>query len=79
MIFTRRVWNERVEQLGDVWRMRKGTHAASAIVVSHPLGVELRLMIGDDLRHSQVFKDDDEPLLALADEWKAAMAAKGWS
>ena len=39
----------------------------------------MRLMIGDDLRHSQVSKDEDEPLMALVEEWKAAMAAKGGS
>lgn len=77
-IFTRREWSGEYEELGDIWRLTKGWRHARAVVVTHPLGVELRLLIDDDLQQSQMHRDDDT-LLDQAEMWKQAMVAKGWT
>lgn len=78
LIFTRRNWYGKAEELGDVWILVKGNRDARAQLVTNPLGVELRILIDGDLRESLVGRYDDEPLMALADKWKAALGEKGW-
>ena len=78
LIFTRRDWYGTAEPLGEIWRLEKNGRRARAAVVTNPLGVELRILVADDLCESLVGRYDDEPLMALADKWKAAMIAKGW-
>ena len=63
--------------LGDVWTLRKEEKVARCILVTHPLGWELRLMTTDLLR-SQVCRSSEE-ILNTHEQWKAAMLAKGWS
>ena len=55
--------------------MRKGEKVVR-ILVSHPLGWELRVMTPDLLR-SQVCRSS-EKILSTQEAWKAAMLAKGW-
>ena len=76
-IFTRREWTGAYEKLGELWTMTKGRRAATALVVTHPLGVELRLVVDDELLQSQAHRDDDQ-LLDQSNNWKTAMQAKGW-
>ena len=78
LIFTRRNWYGTAEPLGELWTLAKDGRHACAAVLSNPLGVELRILIQDDLRESLVARYDDEPLMALADKWKAALIDKGW-
>ena len=69
-------WEGHPVELGDAWVMRKGDRVARCILVTHPLGWELRLMTPDLLR-SQVCRSSDEILKTL-EEWKAAMVGKDW-
>lgn len=78
LIFTRRPWYGKAEELGDVWRLEKNGLQARAAVVMNPLGVELRIIVAGELWESLVARYDDEPLMVLADKWKAALAEKGW-
>jgi hypothetical protein len=55
-------------ELGDAWTLRKGGKVARCILVTHPLGWELRLMTTDLLR-SQVCRSSDEILNTHA-QWK---------
>ena len=63
--------------LGDAWILRKGDEVARCILVTHPLGWELRLMTTDLLR-SQVCRSSEE-VLSTHERWKAAMLEKGWN
>ncbi|HVL67168.1 MAG TPA: hypothetical protein VM364_07885 [Vicinamibacterales bacterium] len=79
LIFTRREWDGRAIELGELWVLRKGPRTARASVATHPRGVELRLEIDGELQpESRVFAEDDEPLFALAAAWRALLEAKGW-
>lgn len=57
--------------------MRKGDKVATCLLVSNPLGWELRLMT-TDLLQSQVCRSSDE-MLSTQEAWKAAMLSKGWA
>ncbi len=69
-------WDGHPVELGDAWIMRKGEKVARCILVSHPLGWELRLMMIDLLR-SQVCRSSAQ-VLDTSEQWKAAMIEKGW-
>ena len=57
-------------------RCGKGDKVARCLLVTHPLGWELRLMTSDLLR-SQVCRSSQE-ILDTHEAWKAAMVEKGW-
>lgn len=67
----REYWNGDPIELGDAWTLRKGEKIARCILVTHPLGWELRLMTNDLLR-SQVCRSSDE-ILDTHEAWKTAM------
>ena len=70
-------WDGDPLELGDAWILRKGEKVARCILVTHPLGWELRLMTSDLLR-SQVCRSSARISYSLAprsflipcgDEW----------
>jgi hypothetical protein len=69
-------WNGHPVELGNAWILRKGNKVARCVLVTHPLGWELRLMTPDLLR-SQVCRSSEE-VLNSHEQWKAAMIVKGW-
>jgi hypothetical protein len=71
-------WDGQARELGTLWTSRKGRQTARCVVVTHPLGWELRLSVANELIRSQVHRDQGA-LLTDADAWKAAMLEKGWS
>ena len=72
----REYWDGHPVELGDAWIMRKGDKVARCVLVTHPLGWELRLMTTDLLR-SQVCRSAQE-ILATHEQWKTALVSKGW-
>jgi hypothetical protein len=64
-------------ELGDAWILRKGDKVARCLLVTHPLGWELRLMSTDLLR-SQLCRSSEE-ILSTHEQWKTAMSEKGWT
>ena len=72
----REFWDHPVD-LGDAWTLRKGEKVARCILVTHPLGCELRLMTSDLLR-SQVRRSSEE-ILDTHEAWRTAMIGKGWA
>ena len=72
----RAYWEGHPIELGDAWTLRKGERVARCVLVTHPLGWELRLMTPDLLR-SQVCRSSEE-ILGTQEEWRAAMLSKGW-
>ena len=73
----REYWDGHPIELGDAWTLRNGDKVARCILVSHPLGWELRLMTSDLLR-SQVCRSSDE-VLDTQELWQAAMIEHGCS
>ena len=60
------------------WRLSKGARQVVCLQTTHPLGLELRIIVGrDDLRRSEVFRSFDAAD-AAAREWRAAFEQKGW-
>lgn len=60
-----------------VWTLWKGGRRLRLTVQVHPYGRELRLHEGDELRRSQVVRDQ-EAMLDLAVTWRELAEAKGW-
>jgi hypothetical protein len=56
-------WNGHPAELGDAWILRKGNKVARCVLVTHPLGWELRLMTPDLLR-SHVCRSSEEMALS---------------
>jgi hypothetical protein len=60
------------------WRLSKGARQVVCQQAPHPLGLELRVIVGrDDLRRSEVFRVQEAGDAAAA-EWRAAFEQKGW-
>lgn len=60
------------------WRLSKGARQVVCLQAPHPLGVELRVIVGrDDLRRSEVFRAQEAADAASA-EWRTAFEQKGW-
>jgi hypothetical protein len=70
-------WDGDPIELGDAWILRKAEKVARCILVTHPLGWELRLMTTDLLR-SQVCRSSEE-ILNTHEAWKTATIGKGWA
>jgi hypothetical protein len=66
------------ERLSPAWSLTKGSKTAVCEVWSHPLGTELRALVGAELVQSQVSRSQDE-LVRVQGEWRAAFESKGWS
>ena len=69
-------WDGHPVDLGTAWTLHKRDREARCALVSHQLGWELRLMVGELVR-SQVCRSSDE-ILETAEAWKRAMVARGW-
>jgi hypothetical protein len=60
------------------WRLLKSGRTARCLQAAHPLGTELRVLLGDDdLRRSEVFRAPAAADAAAA-AWCASFEAKGW-
>lgn len=67
----------RAQILGDFWKLTKDGKTLTVEVRTHPMGWELRAVIGLEIQRTQVCKTEAE-VLATSEAWKAEAAAKGW-
>ena len=58
--------------------MRRGDRVATCEAVPHPLGLELVVAIGDDIRRTQAFRRT-APAQTTADEWRRSFLDYGWT
>lgn len=65
------------KDLGVVWELVKGSHAARCVLQAHPLGTEAVVLIDGDIHRSEAFRDSKAMIDATAD-WRAAFEGKGW-
>lgn len=66
------------KDLGEVWTLAKGGRQARCVLQGHPLGIEARVLVDDELHRTQAFRDQT----AMIDEtttWREAFEAKGWA
>jgi len=70
-------WDGKPRELGDLFVIHKANNTARCQLMSHELGWECRLLVGNELMLSQVCRDQDSAL-TTGEEWKAAMLGKGW-
>jgi hypothetical protein len=71
-------WTGAPHFLTEAWRLKKKEKGyVRCIITNHPFGWELRLLHGEDLLRTQVFRESD-PLIDAATEWKEKMKGAGW-
>lgn len=66
------------ERLSPAWTLHKGRKTAECSVWSHVLGFELRLEAGGEILRTEVCRTQDD-LIRVYEEWRTALATKGWS
>jgi hypothetical protein len=73
-------WNGTPKELGDLYRLQKNRRTARAVLFTHRLGFEVRLLVGSQLEavQTQACRSQEE-VLGTGEQWKAAMLEKGWS
>lgn len=71
-------WTGTALHLAEMFRLTKPRKGQlRCILVNNPLGWELRLLHGEELIRSEVFRESD-PLLDAATEWQTRLLEKGW-
>ena len=73
----RECWQGPPVRVSSGWKLTKDSHSAECELFAHQLGWELRLLIDQDLRMSQVCRSQDD-VLTTGEQWKVAMIEKGW-
>jgi hypothetical protein len=73
-------WHGTPVALGELFILHKNRRGAKAIIFTHQLGWEVRLLIGAqaEVVQTQVCRTQDE-VFDCGEQWKAAMVEKGWS
>jgi hypothetical protein len=73
-------WHGTPVALGELFILHKNRREAKAIIFTHQLGWEVRLLIGAqaEVVQTQVCRTQDE-VFDCGEQWKAAMVEKGWS
>jgi hypothetical protein len=61
----------------ELWRVTKDTRLLRCVVRYLPHGLDLRLMLGDEFRTTELHKDAPR-VHARADEWRTALLERGW-
>jgi hypothetical protein len=78
-VFQRPYWHGTPVAMGELFVLHKNRREAKAMLFTHQLGWEVRLMIGAqaEVVQTQVCRTQEE-VLGTGEAWKAAMAEKGW-
>jgi hypothetical protein len=72
-------WHGFPIELRELFILRKNRREAKALILTHQLGWEVRLLIGaqQEAVQTQVCRSQEE-VLATGEQWKKAMGEKGW-
>jgi hypothetical protein len=78
-VLQRPYWNGTPREMGELFILRKNRREAKALLLTHQLGWEVRLMIGKQAKvvQTQVCRTQEE-VFDTGDKWKAAMIETGW-
>jgi hypothetical protein len=79
-VLKRPTWHGEPKELGDLFVLRKKGRKAVCKLVSHQLGWECRLFIGqqEEIVQTAVCRTENE-VLTTGQSWRAALGAKGWN
>jgi hypothetical protein len=66
-----------IDPLETFWTLAGEGHTATATLWPHPLGVELRIMEGESLRRTQVYRDAEEAAVD-AQATRSRLQMRGW-
>jgi hypothetical protein len=71
-------WHGTPIELGELFVLQKNRRKARAVLVTHPLGWEVRLLIGAqaEVVQTRVCRSQEE-VLATGEEWKTAIGERG--
>jgi hypothetical protein len=61
----------------ELWTVRKADRELRCVARYLPIGIDLRLMQGDDFRRTELHKNADAANAKSA-EWKMALVERGW-
>ena len=61
-----------------LWRLERNREERSALVYTHPHGLDLRAMVGAELLHAQVFADMGDVVREAAN-WRRDLEALRWA
>lgn len=61
-----------------LWTVRKDGRVAVCECVKHPIGLEIAVLVGDDLRRTQAFRLATDAQ-GKADEWRRSFVDYGWT
>lgn len=78
-VLQRPYWHGTPIALGDLFILHRNRREAEAVLFTHQLGWEVRLLIGaqQEVVQTQVCRTQEEEL-TTGEQWKAAMGEKGW-
>jgi hypothetical protein len=62
----------------ELWRVTKDTRELRCVVRYLPRGLDLRLMLGEEFRRTELLKDAPSAE-ARASEWREALLERGWN
>lgn len=75
-VLQRLTWDGRPRELGDL--CHKVNKTARCQLLTHQLGLECRLLVGQEGLQSEVCKEQGS-VLTTGEQWKAALIAKRWT
>lgn len=78
-VLQRSNWHGTPVALGELFILHKNRREAKALLFTHQLGWEVRLIVGAqaEVVQTQVCRTQEE-VLSTAEQWNAAMKEKGW-
>jgi len=62
----------------ELWRVRKDSRELRCLAVYMPTGIDLRLLEGEDFRHTQLLTDGPA-VQARAEEWRVKLRDRAWA
>jgi hypothetical protein len=71
-------YRDRPQRFEQIWHLRKGKRTVECAFYTHPIGAEIRVMLGAELLRSEAGRDGSA-LFDLAMQWKQQFEGKGWT
>lgn len=73
-----RRYDDRPEQLGDLWTLQRSSDVLICTLRTHLLGWELVVRINGELSRSKVCKSETD-VFDTSDNWRDAFVMNGWT
>jgi hypothetical protein len=67
----------RVQIIGDLWKATRNDRTLTVELRTHPMGWELRALVGLEMQRTQVCRTEPE-VVTTSESWRTEAATKGW-